>query len=138
MIKHLKNNFMQAAFGSTVWIAFLTLFFTNQPTVPVSFIWRLLAIGSLFGLVFGVVYPYLWEYSIFKARTTILLSTLFNTLCGFAVVYLYSVELFSQIRSFFFPVLLLTLIGHLIGFYFYSNYTNRKLAAALNSTKENQ
>lgn len=136
MMRHLKNNFMQAAFGSTVWGALLTLLFTNQTTVPVSFIWRLLAIGSLLGLVFGVIYPYLWEYSVFKARVNILLSTLFNTLCGFAVIALYSAELFSRIQPFFLPILLITLIGHLIGFYFYSNYTNRKLAAALNKAKK--
>lgn len=136
MIRQLKNSFMQAAFGSTVWVALLTLLFTNQTTIPTSFIWRLLAIGSLLGLVFGVVYPYLWEYATFKARMNILLSTLFNTLCGFAVVFLYSAELFRRIQSFFLPILLLTLIGHLLGFYFYSNYTNRKLAAALNKAKK--
>lgn len=136
MIRHLKNNFMQAAFGSTVWVALLTLLFTDQMTIPISFIWRLLAIGSLLGLVFGVVYPYLWDYSVFKAHVNILLSTLFNTLCSFAVIFLYSKELFSLIQPFFLPILLITLMGHLLGFYFYSNYTNRKLAAELNKAKK--
>lgn len=132
MIKQLKNNFMQAAFATTLWMALLITLFAHQATIPFSFIWRLLGMGCLFGLVFGVIYPYLWNYSTFKAQVNIALSTVANTLGGFGILYLFSWEMFVRIQPFFWLILLVTLLGHIAGFYFYSNYENKKLAAALN------
>jgi len=132
MIKDLKNNFLQAAFGSTIWVALLATLFTYRNNVEFIHTWNLLGIGTLFGLVFGVIYPYLWNYSTFKASINILLCTILNFSCGYLCVYLFSNEMFNMVKSYSVVVLLLTLVGHILGFYFYKKYENKKLASSLN------
>ncbi|MGM0168122.1 hypothetical protein IGI39_003134 [Enterococcus sp. AZ135] len=132
MFKQLKNNFFQAAFGSLIWITFLCSITDFFSRVPFSYIWHLIGIGVLMGLVFGVIYPYLWNHSTLKASTNIIICTLVNTLCGYAGIYLYSTQMFALIRPFAIGVLVLTLILHIIAFYFYSKYDNKKMAASLN------
>lgn len=132
MFKQLKNNFFQAAFGSMIWITIicsLTDFFSK---IPFNYVWNLIGISGMVGLVFGIIYPYLWNYSTLKASTNIILCTGINTLCAYACVYLYSTQMFDLIRPFFIGVLLLTLILHIISFYFYSKHDNKKMAATLN------
>ncbi|GCF94376.1 hypothetical protein NRIC_22670 [Enterococcus florum] len=136
MIRELKNNFMQAALGSTLWITALTSLFYRQQMIPLSFVWKLFSIGGLLGFIFGVSYPYLWNYSTFQARTNILISSVLNTLGGFLALYLFSSYLFSIVRPYFFPILGLTLIGHTLGFYFYSRYQQQRLAKELNQIKK--
>lgn len=132
MFKQLKNSFFQAAFGSLIWITILCSITDLFSQIPFTYTWHLIGISSLVGLVFGVIYPYLWNYSTLKASTNIIICTLINTLCAYAGVYLYSVKMFDFIRPFFIGVLLLTLILHIITFYFYSKYDNKKMAASLN------
>ncbi|OJG42627.1 hypothetical protein RV02_GL003633 [Enterococcus gilvus] len=40
--------------------------------------------------------------------------------------------MFELVRPFFFAVLLLTLVLHILMFYFYSKYENKKMAMTLN------
>lgn len=135
MFNHLKNNFFQAAFGSLVWIVLLCSITDLKSQIPFSYIWHLVGISTLLGLLFGIVYPYLWSYSTFKASMNIALCTVGNTLCSYTCVYLYSTQMFNLVRPFFLAVLLLTLILHIITFYFYSKYENKKMAATLNQLK---
>ncbi|AQP53579.1 hypothetical protein CBF34_00520 [Vagococcus penaei] len=132
MMTTLKNNFMQATVGSTLWITLIISFRQLNEDIPFHFVWNILGIGLLFGLVFGIIYPYLWEYSTFKARINILISTIANVACGFLGVRLYSVEMFDFIAPYWIGVIGVTLIGHIIGFYFYSNYKNKQLKKELN------
>ncbi|MGA3602952.1 hypothetical protein [Lysinibacillus agricola] len=133
MINDLKNNFFQAAFGSTLWVALLATLFNYQNNVEFMNIWNLLGIGGLLGLVFGVIYPYLWNYSTFKASINILLCTVLNLLCGYLCLYLFSNEMFNMVKPYFIGVFLLTLVGHILGFYFYKRYENNKLVNSLNN-----
>ncbi|MHC5228452.1 hypothetical protein ACYSNW_09265 [Enterococcus sp. LJL99] len=132
MKTELKNNFMQATLGTIIWITLLTTLFANPSTLTILAFWKLIAIGSILGLIFGVIYPFLWNYSTFKSLTNILISTLVNSIGGLLSLYLYSYDLFSFIRPYIFGIVLLTLVGHSIGFYFYSKVENRKLARELN------
>lgn len=132
MYKQLKNNFFQAAFGSLVWVTLLCSFTDLFSQVAFSYFWHLIAISLIIGSVFGILYPYLWSYATLKAPLTILICTVVNTLCGFACVYLYPPQMFELVRPFFFAVLLLTLVLHILMFYFYSKYENRKMAVKLN------
>lgn len=132
MFNHLKNNFFQAAFGSLIWITILCSITDLSSQIPFSYIWHLIGISTLIGLLFGVVYPFLWSYSTFKAPTNILICTLLNTLCSYTGVYLYSTQMFDFIRPFFLAVLLLTLVLHIIMFYFYSKHDNERMAKSLN------
>ncbi|MDT2813834.1 hypothetical protein [Vagococcus carniphilus] len=132
MFNSLKTNFIQATLGGTVWVTFLANLVFQKELIPFNYTWHLLAIGGLIGITFGIIYPYLWNYSTFSARLNIFLSTLINTLCGFAGVYLFSVEMFDFIKLFLIPIFVITLIGHIIGFYFYSNYQNKKQVKKLN------
>lgn len=132
MIKELKNNFMQVSFVTTVWIVLLATVFLPNQQIQITDSWRILGIGTLFGITFGIVYPYLWNYSTFKAPVNILISTLVNVSCGLGGLLLYSLSLFQFIQPYIIPIIILTCIGHIIGFYFYSKYENRQLAKTLN------
>ncbi|MGG5370846.1 hypothetical protein [Enterococcus sp. AZ196] len=132
MFKQLKNNFFQAAFSSLIWITILCSITDFFSQVPFNYIWHLIGISLLIGLVFGVIYPYLWNYSTLKASINIIICTLVNTFCGYTAVYLYSTQMFDLIRPFFLAVLLLTLVLHILTFYFYSKLDNKKMAANLN------
>lgn len=136
MFKQLKNNFFQAAFGSLVWVTLLCSISDFFSVIPFYYNWHLIEISILIGILFGVIYPYLWNYSTFKASANILICTVLNTLCAFTSLYLYSSQMFNLIRPFFLIVLLVTLILHIISFYFYSKYDNEKLAADLNQLKD--
>ncbi|MGY3766167.1 hypothetical protein ACWOAH_06380 [Vagococcus vulneris] len=132
MINTLKNSFTQAALGSTIWITMLATLQFHQRIVPFHFIWNILLIGLLMGLVFGVIYPYLWHYSTFKALTNIIISTCANNICMFIGLTLYSRDMLNIVMPYWIGIILLTLIGHIIGFYFYSKYKNSQLTKELN------
>ncbi|MFB8733383.1 hypothetical protein ACEQPO_03925 [Bacillus sp. SL00103] len=58
MINEMKNQFMQTSFVSIVWLT-LILSLTNQSvTIPFGYVWHIIAIGTLAGFVFGVLYLY--------------------------------------------------------------------------------
>lgn len=133
MLNTLKNSFTQAALGSTIWITLIASIHNFNQQIPFHFIWNMLLIGLLMGTVFGVVYPYLWNYSTFKATTNILISTTSNVVCMFLGVKLYSTDMFNSINPYWIGIILLTLIGHVIGFYFYSKHQNKKLKKELAS-----
>lgn len=132
MMKELKNSFMQAGFGTLLWISLLGMLFIGNQTIRVFDLWRVMGIGTIAALVFGIVYPYLWNYSTFKASTNILISTIFNVTAGFSCLYLFSPEMFKMVFPFSWAVVILTLVGHIIGFYFYSKVENKKIADELN------
>lgn len=132
MRKELKNSFMQAGFGTLLWISLLGMIFIGNQTIRVFDLWRVMGIGMIAALVFGIVYPYLWNYSTFKASTNILISTVFNVIAGFSCLYLFSLEMFILVFPFSLAIVILTLVGHIVGFYFYSKIENKKIAGELN------
>lgn len=131
MIRELGNSFKQASLGSIIWVSILITLFNKQQLVPLSYIWNVLGIGLLLGFIFGVVYPYLWNYATLKAYITIVLSSILNTMTGFLAIYLYSTAAYLQIKPFILMVLGLTVVGHTLGFYFYRKIQNIKLAQEL-------
>ncbi|MDQ0229897.1 hypothetical protein [Metabacillus malikii] len=132
MIHNLRNNFTQTALGSIIWVFILSTLAYQGMNIPFNYVWNLITIGVISGIIFGIVYPYLWNYSTFKAPINIILSTLINSFGGFLVIYLFSVEMFHFIKGYVIFIVLLTLLGHIIAFYFYSKYQNKKLADSLN------
>lgn len=58
--------------------------------------------------------------------------TIANFFGVFSSVCLYSSEWFGLVKSFRWAILIMTVILHIISFYFYRNYQNKKLAEALN------
>ncbi|GIN96897.1 hypothetical protein J6TS1_27670 [Siminovitchia terrae] len=138
MIKDLKNNFLQVSFLGMIWIVFLiTIFNLHEEIVPFLYIWNLIGISILMGIVFGIAYPYLWNYSTFKVTTKIIISTFLNFFCGIESVYLFSPKVFEFVKPYLLLILLITLIGHIIGFYFFSKYENKKIAESLNKALKN-
>ncbi|MEG0256579.1 MAG: hypothetical protein RR554_11680 [Vagococcus sp.] len=132
MYQQLKNNFTHATLGTFIWIIFLSSFIFSSQNIPFNFIWHLLAISILFGVVFGVFYPFLWKYATFKAFTNILLSTLVNFLSGILSVYLFSPMMFTLITPYFLIFAMLTFLGHVIAFYIYSHFQSKKQAQEFN------
>ncbi|OEC03589.1 hypothetical protein GY31_01230 [Lysinibacillus sphaericus] len=135
MIKDLKNSFLSISFLGLIWIMFLmTLFNLHNEMVNFLYIWNLISISVLLGIVFGIAYPYLWNYSTLKSTSKIIISTFLNFFCGVGMVYLVSVQMLAFIQPYLLLIFAITLIGHIIGFYFFSKYENKKLAASLNKS----
>ncbi|WP_010176020.1 hypothetical protein [Bacillus coahuilensis] len=128
MIIHLRQSFTQAALGSIIWVFLLGTVAYNGLNIPFHYVWNLIGIGLISGIIFGIIYPYLWGYSTFKAQTNIILSTLINSFGGLLAVYLFSTDMFHFIKNYTIVFILLTLVGHIIGFYFYSKYQNKKIS----------
>lgn len=137
MIKDLKNSFLQSSFLGMIWIVFLITIFNLHEEIPFLYIWNLIGISILMGIVFGIAYPYLWNYSTFKVTTKIIISTLLNFFCGIESVYLFSPKVFEFVKPYLLLILVITLIGHIIGFYFFSKYENKKIADSLNKALKN-
>lgn len=138
MINDLKNSFLNVSFLGLIWIVLLmTIFNLHEEVVNFLYIWNLIGISILMGIVFGIAYPYLWNYSTLKVTTKITISTLLNFFCGIASVYLFSLKVFEFIKPYLLLILVITLIGHIIGFYFFSKYENKKIADSLNRSLEN-
>lgn len=131
MIKELKGNFFQITSIMIIWVYFLSAF-GKVGGSDYSFFGRIILIGLLFGFTFGIVYTYLWKYSTFKAIVNIIISTLVNLFCGLLSVYLFSKEMFDLIFPYTYIMVIITLVGHIIGFYFYSKYKNKILQRELN------
>ncbi|TRZ39558.1 hypothetical protein CEQ21_00880 [Niallia circulans] len=132
MINHLRHSFTQATLGSIIWIFLLSTLVYRGLNIPFNYVWNLIGIGVIFGVIFGIIYPFIWNFSTFKASINILLSTIINSFGGLLVVYLFSTDMFNLIKEYTVFFVLLTLVGHIIAFYFYSKYQNRKLADSLN------
>jgi FlaA1/EpsC-like NDP-sugar epimerase len=135
MIHDLRQSFTQAALGSIIWVFLLGTIAYQGLDIPFNYVWNLIGIGVISGIIFGIIYPYLWGYATFKAPVNIILSTLINSFGGLLVVYLFSADMFGSIKKYIVLFILLTLIGHIIAFYFYSKYQNKKLADSLNDLK---
>lgn len=138
MISNLKNSFLNVSFLGLIWIVFLiTTFNLHDEIINFLYIWNLIGISVLMGIVFGIAYPYLWNYSTLKVTTKITISTILNFCCGIGSVYLFSLEVFGFVKPYLLLILVITLIGHIIGFYFFSKYENKKIADSLNRSLEN-
>lgn len=135
MIKDLKNSFLQVSFLVLIsTVSIITIFKLHEEMIRFFYIWNLIGISVLMGIVFGIAYPYLWNYSTLKVTAKIMLSTLLNFLCSSASIYLFSAKAFEFIKPYLLLILVIMLIGHIIGFYFFSNYENKKLADSLNKS----
>ncbi|MGE7114032.1 hypothetical protein [Lysinibacillus sp. NPDC047702] len=138
MINDLKNSFLNVSFMVLIWIVFLiTIFKLHEEIINFIYIWNLIGISVLMGIVFGIAYPYLWNYSTLKVTTKIIISTFLNFFCSIGSVYLFSLKVFEFIKPYLLLILIITLIGHIIGFYFFSKYENKKIADSLNKSLEN-
>lgn len=135
MIKDLKNSFMQAGFLTTIWVLGGLTFIVGNASVTLATVWHLIGIATLFAIVFGVLYPYVWHYATWIAPVTIVITTIANYGCGFGAVYLLSAEMFNLIKPYWLLILGLDLVGHIIAFYFYRQFQNKRLAKKLNQLR---
>lgn len=132
MFKELKNKFMQATFLTIIWIlGILNIVFGNI-TVNLNTFWSIIGIALLFATVFGVIYPYVWNYGTWIAPINIITTTSANLFCGFISVYLLSKEMFALIITYWLAIVLLDLFMHILAFYFYRKYENKRLVKKLN------
>ncbi|MFJ7406282.1 MULTISPECIES: hypothetical protein [unclassified Lysinibacillus] len=138
MIKDLKNSFLSTSFlGLILIVLLMTIFNLHEELVNFLYMWNLIGISVLMGIVFGIAYPYLWNYSTLKVTSKITISTLLNFSSSVGSVYLFSAEVVGFIKPYLLLILAITLIGHIIGFYFFSKYENKKIAESLNNSLEN-
>lgn len=131
-MKDLKNQFMQTAFLTNIWVLGIIYLFMPSFELSVAGAWRIIGIAVIVAFVFGVCYPYVWQYTTWAAPVNIVITTGLNFIAGFIAVYLFSVEMFNYIRPYWWIMLILNTILHIISFYFYRKYQNKKIADSLN------
>lgn len=132
MIHTLKNQFFQVFSLTIVWVTLLISLFSHQTTVSLTFVWRILAVALISGLLFGVIYNSLWNYLTLPASLNIIISSSLNLLGGMTAVWLISPAMFQIIFPWTLGMLLLSLIGHVIGFYLYAKRQNDQEVSRLN------
>ncbi|MBL1228235.1 hypothetical protein IW492_03175 [Enterococcus sp. BWB1-3] len=132
MFKELKNQFMQTSFLTTIWVLGITTLVYGNSTVKLSSFWSIIGISIIIAAIFGIIYPYIWNYGTWTAPVNITITTLVNFLSGFAAVFLFSKDMFELITPYWWAILLLNLLLHIIAFYFYRNYQNKKMVTELN------
>lgn len=133
MYQQLKNQFMQASLGTIIWVSLLTTLGNFAGVVSFNYFWRIIGIGMIFGFLFGVFYPLLWNHFNFSVPVNIFLSTLINLACQFAVVRLYAEAMYQVVAPYVLAIALVTLVLHILFFYFYKKNQNKKMAVELNS-----
>lgn len=129
---------MQISFLTIIWIMLLTSFFQSQIKISLNFFWNLIVISILVGVIFGIIYPYIWNYTTSKASTNIIVCTCINVCMQIIIVILYSQQMWLIIKPYLLGIIILTLIGHIIAFYFYKSYQNKKTARLLNQLTRQQ
>lgn len=132
MFKRLKNQFMQAGFLTAIWLMGILTIGYGNPAVNLSYFWHILGISVIAAGIFGVLYPYIWNYGTWAAPVNILVTTLVNFISGFAAVYLFSKDMFEMIKPYWWAMLLLNLVLHIVAFYFYRKHQNKKIVDELN------
>lgn len=133
MIKQFKSSFFQIFSLTFIWVLLLISIFLGDVSLSVKYTWNLVCICAISAIIFGVMYPALWNFSSLKAFNKIAISSVINTLGGIIAVLLFSQDMFIFIKPWILEIFILTIIGHIIGFYFYSKWDNTKTSKELNN-----
>ncbi|UOW69464.1 hypothetical protein [Paraclostridium bifermentans] len=133
MIKQFKSSFFQIFSITFIWVLLLISIFLGDVSLSVKYTWNLVCICAISSIIFGVMYPALWNFSSLKAFNKIAISSIINTLGGIITVWLFSPDMFIFIKPWILSIFILTIIGHVIGFYFYSKWDNTKTSEELNN-----
>ncbi|WKY44535.1 hypothetical protein Q5O14_00105 [Eubacteriaceae bacterium ES2] len=133
MIKNLRSAFFQVFTLSLIWISLLMTIFLSDSQIAISYIWHIIGIAAVFGIMFGIVYTVLWDYLTLKPLINILISSIMNTLGGLTVVALFSMQMFDLIKAWIPGILILTIVLHTIIFYFMAGRDASKNAEKLNT-----
>ncbi|MEE6674689.1 hypothetical protein ACWYVZ_05815 [Pediococcus acidilactici] len=136
MITQLKHNFFQISFLSMGWLTLLISIYHPTSYIMPTYLWHLFLIAVIVAGVFGVIYPYLWNYTTWGAIRNVGCATLTNFVAIFSGLGLFSNRVLKTILPFWWEILILTLILHILMFYIYRNYQNKKLIQQLNSVSE--
>lgn len=138
MIKNLRSSFFQVFTLSLIWITVLMTVFLNAQTIRITYLWNVIGIAAILGLMFGVIYSVLWNYLTLKPIMNILISSVLNMLGGLAAVRLFSGQMFDLIAPWIPGMLILTIILHTIAFYLYARLDAQKKADELNILVKNK
>lgn len=128
MMKQIRKDFNQVTLIAIMWLTTVTILMRGESLAT----WRLVSLGVLTGVVFGVIYPYLWRYSTFGAPWNVGISTISNIGFQMVALRLYSTTLFDVVSPYLLGTSLLTFVMHVIIFYYYTRYQNKRLVNELN------
>lgn len=120
-MKKIQQTFTQTTLGSIIWIAILTTIFD----FPEMTILKVVALGLIAGLVFGIAYPMLWQHASFKTRIKLTTSVLLNTVVGSLAVYIVSPLMFHWLQPALIGIFVLTVCLHLVGLSLYMRFEKR-------------
>ncbi|MBC3900482.1 hypothetical protein [Acetobacterium malicum] len=138
MTKNLKSSFFQVFTLSLIWITVLITVFLNDLTIPITYLWNVIGIAAIFGLMFGVLYSVLWNYLTLKPIMNILISSVLNLFGGLMAVLLFSAPMFYLIAPWIPGMLVLTIFLHTLAFYIYARVDAQKKAGELNELMKNK
>ncbi|OZI13199.1 hypothetical protein CD798_01580 [Bacillaceae bacterium SAOS 7] len=138
MVKQLKLSFFQTFSITFVWILVLFSVFLENLTLTIPYIWNLVGISAIFAVILGIMYPTLWGFSSMKAIGKITISSAINIAGGVSAVWLFSPDMFEFIKPWLLAICVMTVLGHVIGFYFYSKWHNQKSSQKLNELLKNK
>ena len=97
-----------------------------------NYVWNIVGIALVSGLVFGTIYNAFWNYFTFKPLVNVLITSVINILGGLTIVWLFSTEMFFLIVGWIIPMTLLSVVLHTIAFYFYSKSDSYQKVKELN------
>lgn len=132
MLKQFKLPFFQTFSATLIWILILISVFLGDVTLSIRYTWNLVGISAIFAMIFGVMYPALWNFSSIKAISKIIISSSINFVGGIIAVWLFSPDMLDIIRPWIILIAIATILGHIIVFYFYSKWDNEKESDELN------
>ena len=138
MTKNLRSSFFQVFTLSLIWITLLITVFLNDQTIQITYLWNVIGIAAIFGLMFGVLYSVLWNYLTLKPIMNILISSVLNMLGGLMAVMLFSAQMFYLIAPWIPGMLILTILLHTLAFYIYARVDAKKKAGELNELMKNK
>lgn len=132
MITNLKNSFFQTFALTFIWVLLLLSIFTKLD-FNFIYIWNIIGISIIAGLVFGVMYNAVWNYLTYKPTFNIIITSILSISSGLLMVWLFSTEMFDFIKPWIIPMTMLSLLMHTITFYFYAKSDSYKKVYELNN-----
>ncbi|AMP21273.1 hypothetical protein AZF37_09070 [endosymbiont 'TC1' of Trimyema compressum] len=132
MIKNLRHSFFQTFSLTFIWILGLLSIFTKLD-FSFNFVWNIVAISLLSGLIFGTMHNAVWNFFTFKPLVNVLVTSIVSIIGGLSIVWLFSVEMFYLVVGWIVPMMMLSIVLHIIAFYFYSKSGSYRKIKELNS-----
>lgn len=132
MLNPLKQAFFQVFTLTSLWVALLGSLFLGEQTISMTYLANFVGIGTIAGVLFGVMYNALWNHFTLKPFWNVLICSILNIAGGMAAIRLFSKVMYDTILPWLPGMIVLSVVLHILAFYFYARIEIRKRAEELN------